>query len=167
MLFRPLFIFVMMSLFISACSIAAEKNFVHQTNEEHLNFPEDIKSLLKQEMLAVEKGMQELVSTIAVGDWQKTAKIGKQIQASYIMKQSLTTEQMKYLHHSLPGQFIKLDHRFHDFAGMLAHAAEVKNADVVNFYFYKMSDSCVQCHSRYAKERFSGFSDVIEGHRSH
>jgi len=138
-----------------------------ESQKPELNFPADIKPLLKKEMIAVEKGMQALLSSIAKGDWEKTAIIGKQIQASYIMKQSLTAEQKKQLHHSLPEQFVKLDHSFHQYAGMLAHAAEVKNADVINFYFYKMNDSCVQCHSRYAQERFPAFATKDEHHPPH
>jgi len=74
------------------------------------------------------------------------------------LKQGLTAEQIKHFHHSLPEQFIKLDHSFHQYAGMLAHAADAKNADVVSFYFYKMNESCVQCHSSYAQDTFSGFA---------
>jgi hypothetical protein len=151
-------------LFSSACSIAEEKNNIHQQNTQNLNLPIDIKQLLKKEMLAVEKGMQKLISTIAAGDWQQTAVIGKQIQASYLMKQNLTDEQLRHLHHLLPEQFVELDHSFHHYAGMLAHAAEVKNADVVSFYFYKMNDSCIQCHSSYAQSKFTGFSASTENH---
>jgi len=135
--------------------------------QEVLNIPEDIKPILKKEMLAVEKGMQALISSIAKGEFEKTAMIGKQIQASYLLKQSLTAEQKKHLHHSLPEQFIKQDHAFHQYAGMLAHAAEMKNTEVINFYFYKMNDSCVQCHSQYAQERFPAFSTQTEKHVAH
>jgi cytochrome c556 len=89
---RALILVFLMGMLTSVCSIA----------EEPLNIPADIKPILQKEMLAVEKGMQELVSSIAKGDWDKTAAIGKQIQASYIMKQTLTPEQMKQLHHSPP-----------------------------------------------------------------
>ena len=164
MLNRPVYLVFLIMLFSSACSIAEEKNNIHQQNTQNLNLPLDIKQLLKKEMLAVEKGMQKLISTIAAGDWQQTAVIGKQIQASYLMKQELTDEQMKHLHHILPKQFVKLDHSFHHYAGMLAHAAEVKNADVVSFYFYKMNDSCIQCHSSYAQTKFPGFSASTDNH---
>ncbi len=164
MLDRPLYLVLLMMLFSSACSIAEEREHVHQQNTQNLNLPMDIKQLLKKEMLAVEKGMQKLISTIAAGDWQQTAMIGKQIQASYLMKQKLTDEQLRHLHHILPEQFVKLDHSFHHYAGMLAHAAEVKNADVVSFYFYKMNDSCIQCHSSYAQSKFPGFSASTDNH---
>ena len=161
---NPVYLVFLITLFSSACSIAEEKKGIHQQSSQELNLPIDIKQLLKKEMLAIENGMQNLISTIAAGDWQQTAKIGKQIQASYLMKQNLTDEQLRHLHHILPKQFIKLDHSFHHYAGMLAHAAEVKNADVVSFYFYKMNDSCIQCHSSYAQSKFTGFSASPENH---
>jgi len=156
MKFKALIFVFFVGVLTSVSSVAEEAN--------KLNIPADVKPILKKEMLAIEKAMQELVSTMAKGNWEKTAEIGKQIQASYLMKQSLSAEQMKQLHHNLPEQFIKLDHSFHQYAGMLAHAAEVKNADVMSFYFYKMNDSCVQCHSRYAQEQFNTFSTSVENH---
>ena len=164
MLDRPLYLIFLITLFSSACSIAGEKEEIHKQSSQELNLPIDIKQLLKKEMLAIENGMQKLISTIAAGDWQQTAKIGKQIQASYLMKQNLTDEQLRHLHHILPEQFVKLDHSFHHYAGMLAHAAEVKNAEVVSFYFYKMNDSCIQCHSSYAESKFTGFSAPTKNH---
>ncbi|MCK4840444.1 MAG: cytochrome c [Methylococcales bacterium] len=156
MFFRYLSIVLLLIFSISACSFAEEKKD-HQQTKQNFNIPMDIKLLLKKEMLAVEKGMQQLLSAIATGNWHKTTEIAKHIQASYIMKQQLTAEQKNRLHHHLPAQFIKLDQLFHQYAGKLAQAAELKDTDVVNFYFYKMTDSCVQCHSRYAKEVFPGF----------
>lgn len=150
---------------MSACSIAKEPSIEHhQQGRQLLSMPEDIKLLLTREMQAVEEGMQALLSSIAKGQWQITAEIAKQIQSSYLLKQSLTAEQKAHLHHHLPEQFIKFDYSFHQYAGMLAHAAEAKNSDVVNFYFYKMTDSCVQCHSRYAREKFPGFSAATDKH---
>ncbi len=146
----------------SNASVADEQHHQHG-----LNIPAEIKPILTKEMLAIEKGMQELVSSIAKGEWDKTASIGKQIQASYILKQSLTAEQKQQLHHNLPEQFIRQDRAFHKYAGMLAHAAKAKNKDVINFYFYKMNESCNQCHSRYAQERFPGFVDPKEKHTEH
>lgn len=147
--------------------LASLTSVAQEPHKLTLNLPAEIKPLLKKEMLAIEKGMQDLVSAMAKGDWAKTAEIGKQIQASYLMKQSLTVEQMQHLHHSLPEQFIRLDHSFHHYAGMLAHAAEVKNMDVMSFYFYKMNDSCMQCHAHYAQEQFPAFSTARENHPKH
>lgn len=159
-------LFFLFSIGLSGSSLADPEIKNGQENQPVILFPADIKDLISQEMLSVEKAMKGLVSSIATGNWQKTEVIGKQIQASYIMKKSLTAEQMKHLHHSLPAQFIKLDHSFHHFAGMLAHAAEAKNSELVNFYFYKMNESCVKCHSTYAVEKFSGFNIPAKHHHA-
>ncbi len=161
MSFRSIVVALFIGLLSSFVSVADEK--------AHVAFaiPADIKPLLTQEMLAVEKGMKELLSSIAKGEWDKAEEIGKQIQASYIMKKSLTKEQMTSLHNSLPDQFIRQDRDFHKYAGMLAYAAKARNADITNFYFYKMNESCIQCHSRYAKERFPSLSKKKEDHSHH
>jgi cytochrome c556 len=122
-------------------------------------------SLLNQEMGLIQKGMMDLVPAIAAGEWNKVATIGKKIEASFILKQKLTEAQKEELHQVLPEQFVEMDKDFHKAAGMLARAAEMKNADVVNFYFYKMNDACVSCHGKYAAERFPGLAK--EGEKGH
>lgn len=147
---------VVIAFFISM--LASFSSVAEEAKEGGLKIPAEIKPILIKEMLAIEQGMQALVSSIAKGDWEKTASIGKQIQESYIMKQSLTAEQIHELHHTLPEEFVRLDHAFHGYAGMLAHAAKARNKDITNFYFYKMNESCNQCHSRFANERFPSFA---------
>jgi hypothetical protein len=116
----------------------------------------DLKALLNQEMALIEKGMMELIPVIAAGEWEDAASIGNQIKASFILKQKLTASQKEELHRVLPERFVEMDQDFHKSAGMLAHAAEMKNADVVSFYFYKMNAACVSCHSKFAAARFPG-----------
>ena len=113
-----------------------------------------IHQLLKQEMQAIKNGMMSLVPAIASGDWEQVSKIGKKIESSYLLKQKLSIEQRHALHSSLPAGFIKQDQAFHHSAGMLAHAAEMGHADIVNFYFYKLNVACVECHSEYATHHF-------------
>ena len=112
--------------------------------------------LLVEEMQLIEKGMMSLVPAIAAGSWQEVAVIGDRIHDSYIMKQKLSPAQLEELHHSLPEAFQEMDQGFHRAAGMLAHAARVRNADVVNFYFYKLVEACVSCHTKFATHRFPG-----------
>ena len=126
--------------------------------ENSLPLSDTLKQLLQQEMRAVQQGMQQLVPAISSGAWSDVAFIGRKIQGSYILKQQLSAEQKHALHQALPDEFIRLDHSFHQSAGMLAHAAEMHNADVVSFYYYKLTDACVQCHSRYAGYRFPGLA---------
>lgn len=142
-------------LLLTSCAHAKEDQGQHQA-ESFLHLSSAVKQLLVQEMQAVQKGMMNLVPAIASGDWEEISVIGKQIHDSYIIKQNLTDTQTRELQHAVPPAFLRLDQSFHKYAGMLAHAAEMKNAEVVNFYFYKLNDACVQCHSQFASKRFPG-----------
>ena len=121
---------------------------------DHLHLSPDLTRLLQQEMQAIQQGMQSLIPAIVSGNWEAVAETGDRIQHSYLMKQQLTSEQRQELLRSLPMGFRELDHSFHRAAGRLAQAAGRKNADVVNFYFYKLTDTCVACHTRFAANRF-------------
>ena len=123
----------------------------------------DLRNLLGEEMVAIENGMKNLVPAISSGKWEEVASIAQKISNSFIMKQKLTTAQKDELHRALPSQFIEMDQDFHNSAGMLAHAAGMKNADVVNFYFFKLNSACVACHTKYAMERFPGLVKGNEG----
>ncbi len=117
-----------------------------------------LKQALADEMLGIQNAMMDLVPSISAGDWPQVAKLAKQIEGSFIMKQKLSAEQMEELHHALPDSFIELDRSFHQMAGMLAHVAEAGHVELVSFYFYKLNEGCVSCHSKYAKHRFPAFS---------
>ena len=151
-------VIIPLALLITACAdlhrAHTETTITHKPAQ--LQLDADIQQLLQQEMQAIQAGMMSLIPVIASGDWDKVAEIGKKLEGSYLLKQQLTTAQRHALHKSLPAEFIKLDQAFHHSAGMLAHAAEMKNADIVNFYFYKLNTACVECHTEFATERFPG-----------
>lgn len=138
-----------------------ETEHAHHAKPEAAHGPllsADLMSLLNQEMALIQKGMMGLIPAISAGEWDEVASIGKKIKASFILKQKLTEAQREELHQVLPPAFIEMDQDFHKSAGMLAHAAEMKNADVVGFYFYKMNAACVSCHAKFAAERFPGLA---------
>ncbi len=114
----------------------------------------ELRGLLSQEMTALQKGMMSLIPELASGNWSEVKKTAKKIKNSYILKQKLTKEQAKELHSKLTPAFIELDQSFHKDAGMLMHVAENKNAELANFYFFKMINACVGCHSKFATHRF-------------
>lgn len=128
---------------------------------------QDLRSLLSQEMVALEKGVSSLVPKIAAGDWHAIEETAKKIKNSYILKQKLTKEQAKELHANLSESFIEMDGQFHEDAGMLANAAQNRNAELVNFYFYKMNNACTNCHSKNATHRFPSFIEEKEAVHSH
>ena len=154
---RVIMIVVSMLLFFPWVSLADdEKHAAEGQAGNKIHLSADLRNLLGEEMVAIENGMKNLVPAISSGEWEKVASIAQNISNSFIMKQRLTTAQKDELHRVLPGQFIEMDQDFHNSAGMLAHAAGMKNADVVNFYFFKLNSGCVACHSKYATERFPG-----------
>lgn len=144
---------------------AESAHHLESPTSQNLQLSPGLLALLNQEMGLIQQGMMDLVPAIAAGEWDKVSALGEKIKKSFILKQKLTDEQKAELHQVLPQQFIEMDQDFHKSAGMLAHAAEMKNADVVNFYFYKLNAACVSCHGTYAAERFPGLSKGSEaGH---
>lgn len=156
---------VLVTLFLFPLAIFSAENHDPETvsNEKTVvQLSPKLRQILTQEMQSVLGGMMALVPAISSGDWHEVAEIGKKIQDSYIMKQELSEAQLEELHHSLPFGFKDLDHSFHHAAGMLAHAAKQGNAEIVHFYFYKLNETCVKCHSRYATHRFPSFATKEE-----
>ncbi len=107
-----------------------------------LDLSPGLHQLLKQEMVAIQAGIQSLVPDITSGNWAGAAETGKHLQDTYIFNQKLTQAQREELHQKLPPAFRELDQSFHQAAGMLAQAASLKNPDVVSFYYYKLVDGC-------------------------
>jgi hypothetical protein len=144
---------------------AERAHHMESQTSQRIQLSPSLLALLNQEMGLIQQGIMDMVPAIAAGEWGKVSALGQKIKVSFILKQKLTDAQKEELHRVLPQQFIEMDMDFHKSAGMLAHAAEMKNADVVNFYFYKMNAACVSCHSKYAAERFPGLvKGGDEGH---
>ena len=140
----------------------------HGKNEgAEIHLSAGLHRLLNEEMVAIENGMQDLIPAISAGELETVTSIAQSISDSFIMKQKLTAAQKEELHQALPPLFIEMDQDFHASAAMLAHAAGMKNADVVNFYFFKLTSACVACHTRYAAQRFPGLlkENKGEGHQ--
>lgn len=154
---KTIMFFTAIMLSVTPLALAADHGHHEGPVTDHgIQISSDLKNLLNQEMAAIQKGMMALIPAISAGHWEEVATIGKNIKASFIMKQKLTKAQKEELHRVLPPDFIERDQAFHSSAGMLAHAAEMKNSDVVNFYFYKLNEACVSCHAKYAAGRFPG-----------
>lgn len=114
----------------------------------------DLRELLSREMRQLQEGMITIHPLYISGEWVKIIPIARAMKNSYVLKQSLTKQQMHELHKKLPHEFIGIDQQFHYLAGMLEHAAEMKKPELIGFYFSKMSETCVRCHSKFATHRF-------------
>ena len=155
--------------FISIAQTSDAKQRESHTIEERsaVHLSNDLKVILNQEMNEIEQGMMKIIPAISAGNWENITKIAKKIKNSFILKQKLTEKQIEELHHSLPAEFIEMDHSFHSTAGKLAHAALEHDGELVNFYFYKLHSQCINCHSKYASERFPKLKKIQQNNGDH
>lgn len=127
----------------------------------------ELRTLLGKEMAALEKGMKEIIPAYISGDMSKIVHIANNIKNSYVLKQNITEQQKHELMNKLPRSFLALDKKFHGYGAMLAHVAEDNHNELVGFYFSRLTDTCVECHSQYASHKFPAFikKDHAEGHK--
>ncbi|MBE9538819.1 MAG: cytochrome c [Proteobacteria bacterium] len=118
----------------------------------------ELRSLLSKEMLSLQEGMQSILPAYVSGDLDEVAKIARKIKNSYILKQQITDTQKRELKSKLPASFLQSDQKFHEYAGMLEHVSKEKHMELVGFYYAKLSESCVSCHSQHASHRFKAFN---------
>jgi hypothetical protein len=126
----------------------------------------ELRTLLSQEMLALQKGMQSILPAYVSGEYGEVSKIAEKIKNSFILKQKISDAQKKELGAKLPKAFIALDKQFHEYAGMLEHVAEEQHTELVGFYYYKLMESCLGCHTQYAQHKFPKLAPK-SGHHEH
>jgi hypothetical protein len=156
---------VFFAILIPTMSYGEEKHNHHQKNEKTVGveaLSEELRDLLSKEMVAIENGMMSIIPAYSSGNWEEIETTAEKIKNSYILKQRLTEDQIKELHSLLAPAFIEKDQEFHYLAGMLGHAAKNKKAELINFYFSRMNESCVNCHSKFATHRFPALSSKDE-----
>ena len=117
----------------------------------------ELRALLKQEMLAIQEGMKNIVPAFASGNFSEVSEIAGAINRSFILKQKITDTQKHELHEKLPKGFIQKDQQFHKYAGMLEHVSKENHTELIGFYYSKLLESCVGCHIEYAYHRFPTF----------
>ncbi|MGK0247573.1 MAG: hypothetical protein ACI910_000296 [Oleispira sp.] len=120
----------------------------------------ELRLLLKQEMMAIQDGMQKMVPAFVSGDLEQVSEIAGKISKSYILKQKITKSQKHELHKKLSKEFILKDQKFHKYAGMLEHVSKENHTELVGFYYSRMLESCIGCHSEHARHRFPSFTNV-------
>jgi hypothetical protein len=118
-------------------------------------------------MKALQGGMMSIIPAYISGNWSDIETTAEKIKSSYILKQSLTKSQKKELHSTLPPEFISKDQEFHYLAGMLEHAAKSKKSELINFYFSKMTESCVSCHAVFATHKFPALEPTKKDGHAH
>jgi len=147
-------------LIVSSISHADEsKNVISSLSPE-------LQQLFSKEMIQLNQGMQEIIIAYTSGQWDSIIPIAKKMENSYVLTQNLSKDQMHELHSKLPTAFVELDEKFHYYSGMLSHASEMKKVELIGFYYAKMSETCVSCHSLYATHKFPSYKSIT-GHENH
>jgi cytochrome c' len=129
-----------------------------------LEMSSDLQQLFQAEMRELLLGTQTIAGFLPIANWDGIASSAMAMRASYVLEKKLTTAQRQNLE-KLPEQFKALDEAFHLRAEKVAQAAKVKDAEAVSFQFSRLLDTCVACHSIYAKARFPDFPS--EGRAEH
>ena len=127
----------------------------------------ELRGLLGKEMRSLQEGMQAILPAYVSGDLNQVVDISHKIKNSYILKQSISKDQKQELMHKLPASFLKGDQKFHKYAGMLEHVAKEGHMELVGFYYAKLIDSCVACHSEYAVHRFPKLQEKNHLNQNH
>ena len=73
------------------------------------------------------------------------------------MEKKLSKNEMMDFRKSLPAGYLKIDQAYKQMAEEMVEAANKGDADAVNLLYYKLNSICIDCHVKYAKDRFPGF----------
>lgn len=126
----------------------------------------ELRSLLQKEMQALQQAMNQVFDAYISGKTSEISDIAEKMKNSYILMQNLTEEQKHELH-QLPESFLQADQKFHEYAEMLEHVAYNKNKDMIGFYYYKLAESCMSCHSKHAQHRFPDLKSSVSKSHGH
>lgn len=148
--------------FVIAISLSVAVPISHADSEVESLSPK-LRALLYKEMLALRQGMQSIFSAHVAGDLEEVVEIATKMKHSYILKQQMTEDQKQELTSKLPQDFLQMDEKFHEYAGLLAHVAGEKHTELVGFYYLRLTESCVSCHSQHAQHRFPAFRQESSG----
>ncbi len=121
-----------------------------------------LKPSLGRAMQESELVMKGLLSAYISGQFDVVARIAARLQSGLLGK-PLASEQQKGLKLLYPEGFFKQEARFYQQARQLEQAAVKKQLDLMGFYYYQLVDSCVDCHRRYALERFPQLKNIAKG----
>lgn len=131
---------------------------VGENRPDKLELPENLLNVLTQEMQQIESGMQLLLDYLARGEADKAENIAMKIHNSFILKQSLSPQELQQLISLLPTGFVQMDRAFHGQAKELAQTVQRQDFAAGIKIYGEMTQACVSCHQQYAQEKFPGLA---------
>jgi cytochrome c556 len=158
---KTLNVIILISLITASSGLAVAEN---PAQSHDLTLNPELRELLQAEMREITAGIQGVALALATADWNSIQKTGTMIRTSYIMESQLTPAQAKELEQALPERFKQMDEDFHHRAEKMATAAAAHDPEAVAFHYSRMLESCAQCHSEFATEKFPGFAPKTPQH---
>lgn len=125
-----------------------------EVNPVSPNLTPKLRELLRKEMLSIEDASQQILSALIAGDDARIAELAQQIHDSFILQQSMTTEDKRDLMAAVPEDFVARDRAFHTISADLARAGRDGDRDAQHAEFGRMIEACAACHGLYATDRF-------------
>jgi len=140
---------------------AALGGFALAQNAEPVSpkLPPKLQDLLRKEMLSISDASREILTALVAGNDERVAALAQQIHDSFILRQSMTSEDKADLLAAVPEGFVKMDRAFHDLSAELAQAGRAGDRSLQQEYFGRMIEACGACHAQYATNRFPSFSE--------
>ncbi len=127
----------------------------------------ELRELLSREMLELQNGMIAITPLYISGNWAEIEQIADKMENSYVFKQNLSKLQKHELHSKLPASFLELDQHFHYLAGMLKHVAKMEKIELIGFYTWKLNESCINCHTKFATHKFPSLAPKNHNRHDH
>ena len=125
-------------------------------NQAVTKLSDETRNLFKAEMNFIKNGMDEILYAMVSGDDEKVHEVAGEIRDSFIFTKSLKPHNVEELK-TLPKQFFTYDAELHGSASDLANAAEFNDKEGMKENYFKMVNSCLQCHETFATHRFNNF----------
>lgn len=109
-----------------------------------------LRKFLKKEMHLLAEAGRTMEAALGEGDSKTVANLAKRMHESFIMKQELTTMDLRELKAIAGEDFVIRDKAFHAMADELSQAAGTGDHALQQMLFDKMVRACASCHAAYA-----------------
>lgn len=114
------------------------------------SLPPKLRKFLKKEMHLLAEAGRTMEAALAEGDSKTVESLAKRMHESFIMKQELTTMDLRELKAIVGDDFVTRDKAFHGMAAELSLAAKAGDLVLQRTLFTKMTMACAACHTAYA-----------------
>jgi len=112
--------------------------------------PPKLRKFLKKEMHLLAEAGRTMEAALAEGDSKTVEDLAKRMHESFIMKQELTTMDLRELKVIVGEDFVTRDKAFHGMAAELSLAAKAGDVVLQQEIFGNMIRVCAACHVAYA-----------------